>query len=176
MDRLRKAALLSLLVEELRHNRSWCGETHIQKATYLLQQHFKIPFGFEFILYHHGPFSFDLRDELTALRGDQILMLQPQLPPYGPRFEQTEFAEKIQRNFKLTIKKYSGFISATANFLNAKGVQDLEKIATAYYIDTHFSELSRKEKIGKLHEIKPHVSVVDAEKAFIELDEFKALS
>ena len=38
MDRLRKIVILTELASELRKEGSWCGETHIQKATYFLQQ------------------------------------------------------------------------------------------------------------------------------------------
>lgn len=78
MDRLKRGAILVQLVRELRENGSWCGETHLQKGTYLLQELTKVPLGLEFILYKHGPFSFDLRDELTGLRADEVIALQPQ--------------------------------------------------------------------------------------------------
>jgi hypothetical protein len=42
-----------------------------------------VPLGFEFILYKHGPFSFDLSDEITAMRADALLQYQPR-QPYGP--------------------------------------------------------------------------------------------
>jgi hypothetical protein len=59
------------------------GETHMQKATFFLQELIKVPLGFEFLLYKHGPFSFDLRDELTFMRAQGFLRLEPQYP-YGP--------------------------------------------------------------------------------------------
>ena len=89
MDRLKRAALITKLVDRLREENSWCGETHVQKAVYFLQTLFNAPTDFEFILYKHGPFSFDLRDELTSLRADEVLALEVQLP-YGPRIFTTE--------------------------------------------------------------------------------------
>ena len=83
MDRLRRAALLTRLIELLRKKGSWCGETHIQKSTFFVQNLMKVPLSFDFILYKHGPFSFDLRDELTGLRADGLIRLEPQWP-YGP--------------------------------------------------------------------------------------------
>src|SRR3989338_8128509 len=96
MDRLKKAALLTSLAQKLRDNGSWCGETHLQKAVYFLEDLFAIPLEFEFILYKHGPFSFDLRDELTSLRADELLRLVPQDPPYGPRLTPTERCERLK--------------------------------------------------------------------------------
>ena len=67
MTRLEKVAVLLKLLEKLRENGSWCGETHLQKATYMCQQLLSLPTGFDYVLYKHGPFSFDLRGELGAL-------------------------------------------------------------------------------------------------------------
>jgi len=43
MDRLPKAAILTRLARELRASGSWCGETHMQKAVYLLQDLLDVP-------------------------------------------------------------------------------------------------------------------------------------
>ena len=59
MDRLRRAAILTQLVGNLRREGSWCGETHVQKATFFLQELMEVPLGFNFVLNKHGPFSFD---------------------------------------------------------------------------------------------------------------------
>jgi len=82
-------------VQALWDKGSWAGETHIQKAAYFLQELFGVPLGFRFMLYWYGPFPFDLRDELTGLRGDGLLCLRPQ-QPYGTRYEPTDRAEYVQ--------------------------------------------------------------------------------
>jgi len=43
-----------------------------------LQDLMRVPLELEFILYKHGPFSFDLRSELTSLRADELVKLEPQ--------------------------------------------------------------------------------------------------
>ena len=83
MERLKRSALVIALIEQLRNKGSWCGETHIQKTIYFLQELLRVPLGFEFILYKHGPYSFDLSDELTAMRADELVELKLQ-QPYGP--------------------------------------------------------------------------------------------
>ena len=64
MTRLQRVAVLTKLTEKLHESGSWCGETHLQKAAYFLQELFNVLLVYEFILYKHGPFSFALRDEL----------------------------------------------------------------------------------------------------------------
>ena len=82
MDRFDRAAVLTELADRLRANGSWTGETHLQKATYVLQELLMVPLNFEFVFYKHGPFSFDLREELTSMRADGFLVQVPQ-DPYG---------------------------------------------------------------------------------------------
>src|SRR5260370_41172711 len=106
MERLRRAAIVTQLVTKLRAAGSWCGETHIQKAVYLMQDLLDVPMEYQFILYKHGPFSFDLSDELTSFRGDELLELKPQAPPYGPRFEVTDLGQQLREKWPKTLAKY----------------------------------------------------------------------
>lgn len=77
MDRFEQAAILTELIDGMRASGSWAGETHIQKGTYFLQQLLEVPLGFRFILYKHGPFSFDLRDALAIMRADHFMGMSP---------------------------------------------------------------------------------------------------
>ena len=61
-----RCALIVELVEKLHAQGSWCGETHVQKATYIVQDLAKLNIGYKFVIYKHGPFSFDLSSELSA--------------------------------------------------------------------------------------------------------------
>src|ERR1017187_6331592 len=103
MNRLQKYSVLLALNEELRSAGSWTGETHMQKATYFLQHLMGVPLGFDFILYKHGPFSFDLRDELTAMRAEGFLRLEPQ-HPYGPTLVTEEKSELLKHAFRTMIE------------------------------------------------------------------------
>ena len=46
MNRLERATILVTLIEKLSMEGSWCGETHVQKATYFLQELMGVPLGF----------------------------------------------------------------------------------------------------------------------------------
>src|SRR5437773_6101487 len=107
MTKGKKTAIVAALTHRLRSRGSWCGETHIQKATYFLQELLQVHTGFEFILYKHGPFSFDLRDTITEMRADGVLEIHQQPYPYGPSLivSEQQFAE-IQRRFPNTLSKY----------------------------------------------------------------------
>lgn len=171
MKRLQRDAVILSLIENLRAKGSWCGETHIQKATYFIQELLGVPLEFEFILYKHGPYSFDLSDELTAMRADSLLKLQPQLPPYGPSFIQTNGSKLIKKRFPRTLKKYSPMVKFVADKIGDKGVAELERLATALYVTRQINKDCNIESRAQcIHLLKPHVSLNEARDAVRLID------
>jgi hypothetical protein len=125
---------------------------------------------FDFILYKHGPFSFDLRDEITALRADELVGLQPQWP-YGPRIIPTERSENLQRQCPKTLAKYNDRIVFVAEKLGAKGVADLERLATAFYVTKNVgADRPSDERAEQLTRLKPHITLESANTAIEEID------
>ena len=133
MDRLQRAAILTELMNQLRANGSWCGETHVQKATYFLQEVLGIQTGFEYILYKHGPYSFDLTADLTALRADFLMEFNHRSPGYGPGLVPTPTSAELRGRYPRTLEAHIPQIKFIATTFGAKGVSDLEKLATAAY-------------------------------------------
>src|SRR5215813_7414948 len=72
-DLTRRAAILVEMIKALHRAQSWCGETHIQKATYLLQSAGDVDMSYEFVLYKHGPYSFDLATDIASLRSANVV-------------------------------------------------------------------------------------------------------
>jgi hypothetical protein len=135
-----------------------------------LQNLMGVPLGFDFILYKHGPFSFDLRDELTSLRADELLQLEPQWP-YGPRFAPTERSDYIQRNCSKTLAKYDDCITFVARKFGGKGVAELERLATALFITQGTNgDASVDERAMRLTTLKPHIPLDSAARAIEEVD------
>ncbi len=172
MNRIKRTMVISTLAEELRKNGSWCGETHLQKAVYFLQEMLRVPLGFQFVLYKHGPFSFDLRDELTAMRADGLLVLVPRRYPFGPSLAPTKRSEELQRQFPVTLSRYQRLVSFVATELGNKGVSELERLATALYVTlddpcTH----DREVRGNMISTLKPHISVDDGVIAVDAVDE-----
>lgn len=174
MRRLQRAALLALLAEKLRDHGSWCGETHIQKATYLLQELLNVPLEFEFCLYKHGPYSFDLSDELVFLRADGIFDQEKQPYPYGPKLKPGEMARKIRELYPKTLEKYEQHVSFVADNLGSSDVKTLERLATALFVtlDAQVGD-SVDERAARLNELKPHVPLDEAREAVERLDQLR---
>lgn len=170
MKRLQKAAILTDLAERMRDHGSWCGETHIQKAVYFLQELLKVPLGYGYILYKHGPFSFDLRDEITELRVYELFRLETRPVPYGPSLKPTTNAKGLKSRFPKTLANYSKHLTFVAEALDGKGVADLERLATALFVSVTDKDVEPETRARKLHALKPHVSLDSALKAVKEFD------
>jgi uncharacterized protein YwgA len=163
MKRFQQVAILLKLIQSLKEKGSWCGETHIQKATYFLQKLTKVPLDYEFILYKFGPFSFNLRDELNLMCVDEVLNVKTNVPPYGPSFFVQLNDKDIEEIAPKTIDKFKDNIIFIADTLKDKGATELECLATALYsILEKKSYGSEEEKAEYIHHIKPHIPVQEA--------------
>jgi uncharacterized protein YwgA len=168
MEHLQRASVLLQLNEELRRVGSWAGETHMQKAGYFLQHLMNIPLGFEFILYKHGPFSFDLRDGLTAMRAQGFLRLEPQYP-YGPSLAPGENSTLLRSTYKAMSAQYEASVRYVADVLGNKTVAQLERTATALYVTLEGTPI--QERARQITQLKPHVTLEEAQAAVAEVDE-----
>ena len=158
MSRMRKAALLTSLIRSLKDGGSWCGETHIQKAAYFLQTLTNLHLGYQFTLYRYGPFSFDLRADLTALRADGLVTLEAQRP-YGSRFVPTGRSEYVQSLYPKTLAKYGSAMDFVSKRLGGKDVSYLERIATALYVmEKAPQDPTPGDTARGVTELKPHIS------------------
>lgn len=172
MNRLAQEAVIVGLARRLHDRGSWSGETHLQKATYLLHELFGVPFDFDFILYKHGPFSFQLRDELGSMRADRLLEREVQAPPYGPRIVVTERGKELEQRFGRTMGRHAEALDWAAARLGDRGVTDLERLATALWVTRDLPKgRSVQDRAAALHVVKPHVSMASATDAVRELDE-----
>jgi uncharacterized protein YwgA len=169
MKRLQRDSVIIELAKKLRAHGSWCGETHIQKATYFLQMLFDPDLDFDFILYRYGPFSFELRDELLSMRADGLLHLEP-TNPYGPRLQPTEAAEKLQATYPRTLGKRRQAIDFIADKLGPKDVNQLERIATALFVTLQDPRAATAGRAQEIMELKPHIAETRATAAVEEVD------
>ena len=170
LNRLGRNAIVLSLTDELKTAGSWCGETHLQKAVYLLQELTHVPLDFDFILYKHGPFSFDLRDALTAMRADYQLQIRANPIPYGPTLVTTRTGRKLQERFSAAVEKHRKQIAFVAKQLGSKSVTDLEQLGTALYVNREDDSRSLEQVAQRVNELKPHIPMDVAREAADGID------
>jgi uncharacterized protein YwgA len=164
MNPAQRQAVLLALIRALKAERSWCGETHIQKTVYFLQTALGVDLGFPYILYKYGPFSFDLNDELTALRANLLLDVKPE-EPYGSHLYPSAHAERYLARFPRTLGTHLPALERVAALLGAKSVTDLERVTTMLYATRERQNATDDELIERVREIKPHITHDEARDA-----------
>ena len=149
-------AVVAQLVKNMRANDGWAGETHLQKTVFFLQELLEVPSGYKFVLYKHGPYSFDLHDDLGRMRTNLILGLEPR-PPYGPSFELEEIGDSVIQKRRQVVEQHSEPIEFVVATLGKKDVRELERFGTALLLKKEFPSADQVTLASKIVECKPHV-------------------
>ena len=167
MPELNDASLILALTEKLREKQSWAGETHLQKAVYVLNRVLGVPVPFGFILYKHGPFSFELREEIGWMRSSGFLEWEVRSNYYGPSLRPGELGPILKQQFPEQPIKHSDEIEFVATRFAGKNVAQLERLTTAIYVMLDEGTPFEKRAL-RIHNLKPHIGVPDAEAAVNE--------
>jgi uncharacterized protein YwgA len=165
-DRL---GLLLTITKSLRDAGSWCGETHVQKTAYLLSELKGVNPGWKFVLYKHGPYSFDVHDDLVSAQALDLLVQEPK-PPYGPSLELTEAGARILDRPGEPAAHNLQSIRAVTSRVGPKNIFELEQLATAVYVTHSVGKADLAERANQLQALKPHISPDAAQKAVVDAD------
>ena len=172
MVRLEQSALIYAVADALRQRGGWAGETHIQKATYVLQHLLKVPVGVKYILYKHGPFSFDLRSIIAEMEAEQFILWEPKPLPYGPSLTPgPESTSLIAVGGQ--IGNFARQIEFVADRLARKRVAQVERLATALYVSIDRS-VALNDRANRIRELKPHISLQEATESVSEIDDLQS--
>jgi uncharacterized protein YwgA len=164
----KRYALLLALVKAMDDQGSWCGETHLQKASYFLQDAANVPLELDFTLYKHGPYSFELHEVLGDMRARLLIDVKPQPAPYGPSLKQGPSASILEKSFPRTLASYAPQIDFVAAKLSRHGAVDLERLATALYVLRNYHD--DEDKVQVIRRLKPHISTEQAAEALTEVE------
>ncbi|HWP96136.1 MAG TPA: hypothetical protein VN426_04740 [Syntrophomonadaceae bacterium] len=172
MEDIKKQVVVLSLIESMKNSGSWCGETHIQKSVYFLQTMLNVPTDFDFILYKHGPFSFELRDSLGEMRGNMLVESTSRFP-YGPSYRSTASGKALIERYPKTAAAYQKQMEYITRHFAGLGVAELERLATALYVTEKEGHVSVEERAKKINEIKPHIPIDIAEAAIHEVEKIE---
>lgn len=161
-------ALLLSLIERMRSAGSWTGETHIQKCVYFINILFGVDLGHRFVMYKHGPYSFELRDELSAMRTRTMLTVEPRAP-YGSSFNVGPASERLMGSHLELIGEHASALNFVSEKLSTRHVAELERLSAAAYVKRSDPQLDLERWAQALHGMKPHVSLESAKAALQEV-------
>lgn len=149
-------AVVAQLVGNMRENQGWASETHVQKTLFFLQELLQVPSGYNFVLYKHGPYSFDLHDDLGRMLSNSVLHLEPR-PPYGPSFGLEDVGERVIQMRKKVVDQHSAQFKFIIDTLGTKDVRDLERLGTALLLKKEVPISDEVTLASKVVELKPHI-------------------
>ena len=79
----KKASLVLAVIRSLKQHGSWTGKTHVQKSLFLIKTATQIDVPFTFVLFKHGPYSFELETELEQMKSYLAITSEPDPNGYG---------------------------------------------------------------------------------------------
>lgn len=171
-SRRQRAQILELL-DRMHKHESWCGETHVQKCAYFLQVALDVDLGVQFVLYKHGPFSFELHELLGQMRAEQLIELQSKFP-YGPSIVETALGRTLRERLRATVEPEAEQIEFVAEKLGQRTVAELERVGTALYVRGLLTSSDIDGRAEQIVELKPHISQEAAYRAAHEVEELLA--
>jgi hypothetical protein len=175
MNYQQKAALLTELIDRLRANGNVCEHRHVQMAAYFLQDLFDLPTGYEYLLYKNSPFSFDLEEDLTALRAHYLIEFDFRSLGYGAGLEPTQTSAELRARHPATLGRYARQIDFVARTFGPMDLAHLVRLATAFYVTRELGEAADDvRRANRLKELKPFLSTDDALNVLHEFDRIAA--
>lgn len=130
------------------------GRKKIQKIIYLINNRMSNAFS-DYRFYLYGPYSDQLFYELQNLNDDKIIteISNTQSYSYTITNKGKEFLDQLEAKMSLEdIEKFK-----IVKKLNDYSSEDLEIMASLYYISTEFNEISYDEMVEVLMERKPYL-------------------
>jgi hypothetical protein len=173
MERLARHALVAELVRAMGEAGSWCGRTHVQKTLFAFQALFQPEPGLQspFRLYMHGPYSFQLDDDLTEMEFYGALERDRQ-PPYGQRYGVRPGAETLRQRFGNGVDRWLLPLRFVAREVATRTARELEALATLIFVATDEREGLRDaapgQQLAYLRRLKPHLSEAEVNAARAE--------
>lgn len=159
----KKHALILEVINGLKTAGSWTGKTHVQKTMFLVSEATPIQVPFEFVLYKHGPYSFDIENELEQMKSYDAVVVQP-ISGYGVELKPSENAALVGQIAPLSASEKES-VNEICRFVGSKGVVELERLATAVWIRNHDHITDHHEVARRINALKPHIKIPEAEAA-----------
>ena len=156
------------LVRRLNETASRTGSTHVQKCTFFLQFLFRLPLGYSFVIYHYGPYSFDLEDELAILRWRGLLTVEPDREGYGVHYRLGPAVSDLQAGLP---EDEVGAVRLAVDYLGRRPVRTLELLATTYYLYKGLDgkTRTREQAVDAVLALKPHFTEAEVQSALQEI-------
>lgn len=145
-------------VRALRRNGSWTGRIHVHKLLFMLKtlERAEVPFQFE--LYHYGPYSRNLDEDIACMEAFGELERNYPKSGYGPQYGVID-----DHHAPGLSSDECDAISAMARLFGDKNSSNLELIATCTWVERVEKISSDSEIIDRVSQVKPKYNRTEIE-------------
>ncbi|MBO8140936.1 MAG: hypothetical protein H0Z37_01985 [Firmicutes bacterium] len=158
------------LIRELNRHGSWSGSTHVQKCVFFLQHLYGVDLGYPFVIYHYGPYSFELEEELALGRWQGWVNVEPDPSGYGVHYKPGAIGGDDGPELPEAHRRAIGDV---VEHLGCRRVRELELLATAYFFQKGLDGRDRTDRdvVEAVVALKPHFTQDEVREALRELAE-----
>jgi hypothetical protein len=158
---LQRIGVISDLVERSPRG---IGRTSLMKCLYFLQVVRDVPLGYRFRLYIYGPFDPDVLNDLSLAERLGAVESKLQYYPggYGYELNRGTAAPRVAKVAHEFLARYQDDIDWVVQMFGARSALDLETASTLVFVDRSVlerPEVSLREIVQKVHEVKPHLTI-----------------
>ncbi|HET6884435.1 MAG TPA: hypothetical protein VFI31_30055 [Pirellulales bacterium] len=157
----KRHSFILAVIDALHDHGSWTGKTHVQKALSLLHDAGEVEVPFKFVLYKHGPYSFDVEEELEQVQSYGAVAIDTNVRGYGVVLHSGKMANYAREAAPLSADEQAA-IERVCAFVGQKNVVELERLATAAWIRRREKLDTTEKVVGRLRKLKPHVTAAEA--------------
>jgi len=151
MTELLGYAIVLKAVHGLNAAKSWTGKTHVIKTLYIASTKADLPF--EFVLFKHGPYSFDANDAIEFMSAIKLLSLTA-TPPYGVQLKPGRLESVIDVDVDPRVIEA---IDRAVESVGDSDVKQLEAFATSIWVLEKQKPIHDAEWLKAVKELKPHL-------------------
>jgi uncharacterized protein YwgA len=144
------------------------GKTVLQKLVYILQEVYKVPCDYDYILFNYGPYSDGLAEDLsffTSMEGVRVEWSKNLGYEISPARRTDHFRERAQ----VFLEQYQDKITEVIRIFGGMSARELELRSTVIYVSKEKS-MDKESLASRVKEIKPHFSEYDVKSAIKELE------
>jgi len=153
MERNQRIKLLLHIIDKLHSKGDRNGETNIQKLAYFIIKAKLAPLDYDYVLYNYGPYSFQLKDDLTYIEESRMVCKEPDSSGFGFKYIPNYEMDFVDETLKET--RFQSKIDQLIIKFRQIPAKNLGLIATYMYIYDKNQDIDDENLINAVHNIKP---------------------
>lgn len=144
------------------------GKTVLQKLVYILQEVYRVPCGYDYILYNYGPYSEELADDLSFFASMDGVRVEWSRG-LGYEIKKAGKTKHFRERGEDFLNRYASEINEAIDKFGVMNAKELELRSTIIYVSEE-EPLDKNDLLDRVKDIKPHFTVDEIDNAYQELE------